>query len=119
MSNGESKNVTATAAATLEGVVQRIVYENAETGFFVGRLQVPGRPDVVTFVGNLMAVSPGETIRLQGQWVEDNRWGRQLRVMQYETVLPTTVTGIEAYLSSGLRQTARGGLRARDAARDR
>ena len=102
MSNGESKNVTATAAATLEGVVQRIVYENAETGFFVGRLQVPGRPDVVTFVGNLMAVSPGETIRLQGQWVEDNRWGRQLRVMQYETVLPTTVTGIEAYLSSGL-----------------
>ena len=90
------------APASLEGVVQRIVYENADTGFFVARLQVPGRPDVVTFVGNLMAVSPGETIRLQGQWVDDKRWGRQLRVEHYETVLPTTVTGIEAYLSSGL-----------------
>lgn len=89
-------------AATLEGMVQRIVYENAETGFFVGRLQVPGRPDVVTFVGDLMAVSPGETIRVQGHWVDDPRWGRQLRVEQYETVLPTSVAGIEAYLSSGL-----------------
>jgi exodeoxyribonuclease V alpha subunit len=92
----------APVVATLEGVVQRIVYENPETGFFVARLQVPGRAEVVTFIGNLMAVSPGETIRLQGRWVEDTKWGRQLRVEQYETVLPTTVTGIEAYLSSGL-----------------
>lgn len=92
----------ARAAATLEGVVQRIVYENSETGFFVARLDVPGRPGVVTFVGNLMAVSPGETIRVQGHWVDDAKWGRQLRVEHYETVLPTTVTGIEAYLSSGM-----------------
>ena len=48
---------------TLEGTVERIVYENEETGFFVGRLLVPGTGPV-SFVGSLMAVSEGETIRI-------------------------------------------------------
>lgn len=86
----------------VEGVVERIVYESSETGFFVARLREEGRFEPVTFVGNLMAVSPGETIRLWGHWVEDKKWGRQLRVSRYETVLPATVAGIEKYLGSGL-----------------
>ena len=86
----------------LEGVVERIVYENPDTGFFVARLREEGRPEPVTFVGNLMAVSPGETIRLWGHWVEDKKWGRQLRVSKYETLMPATVAGIEKYLGSGL-----------------
>ncbi|MBX3180968.1 MAG: ATP-dependent RecD-like DNA helicase [Candidatus Hydrogenedentes bacterium] len=86
----------------LEGVVKRIVFESAETGFVVGRLEVPGEWELVTFVGNLLAVSEGETIRLTGQWVEDKKFGRQLRVETFETVVPTTVAGIEKYLGSGL-----------------
>ncbi len=86
----------------IEGVVERIVYENAETGFFVGRLREESKPDLTTFVGNLMAVSTGETVRLWGQWVEDKKWGRQLRVERYETVAPATTVGIEKYLGSGL-----------------
>ncbi|NLF58578.1 MAG: ATP-dependent RecD-like DNA helicase [Candidatus Hydrogenedens sp.] len=87
---------------SFEGVVERIVYENTENGFFVARLRVPDRDGLVTFVGNLMAVSPGETIRIAGRWVEDPKFGRQVRVARYETVLPGTVEGIEKYLGSGL-----------------
>ncbi len=86
---------------TLEGTVERIVYENEETGFFVGRLLVRG-VGPVSFVGNLMAISEGETIRIEGRWVDDKRFGRQVRVNSYETVLPTTTEGIERYLGSGL-----------------
>lgn len=88
--------------AQVEGVVERIVYENPDTGFFVGRLRVAGQADLVTFVGNLMAVSAGETIRVRGRWIEDKRWGRQVRAEYYETVLPTSIVGIEKYLGSGL-----------------
>lgn len=88
--------------ARIEGVVERIVYENAETGFFVARLRERGKPGLTTFVGNLAAVSPGDTVRLWGRWVEDARFGRQLRMERYELVLPTTVAGIEKYLGSGL-----------------
>jgi len=86
----------------VEGVVDRIVYENDESGFFVARLKESGTGRLTTFVGNLLAVSPGETVRLWGQWVEDRRFGRQLRVARYETVLPNTIEAIERYLGSGL-----------------
>lgn len=90
------------APVSVEGIIERIVYESEETGFFVGRLREEGNPDPVTFVGNLMAVSPGETIRVRGRWVDDRRFGRQIRTESYETVLPATVAGIEKYLGSGL-----------------
>ncbi|MBI4560166.1 MAG: ATP-dependent RecD-like DNA helicase [Candidatus Hydrogenedentes bacterium] len=86
----------------VEGVVDRIVYENPANGFFVGRLQQPGTPDPITFVGNLLAVSPGETVRLWGRWVEDRRFGRQFRIQRYETLMPQTKDAIERYLGSGL-----------------
>ncbi len=86
----------------VEGVIERIVYENTENGFFVARLREEGNPDLVTFVGNLMAVSPGETIRIAGRWVDDKRFGKQIRAESYETLRPNTVDGIEKYLASGL-----------------
>ena len=88
--------------ACVEGEIERIVYESEETGFFVGRLRQEGQRELVTFVGNLMAVSPGETVRLWGRWVDDKKWGRQLRIERYETVVPNTAQGIEKYLGSGL-----------------
>jgi exodeoxyribonuclease V alpha subunit len=89
-------------AATLEGVIERIVFESEETGFVVGRLRREHAPELDTFVGNLLAVSPGETVRLRGRWVEDQKFGRQLRVESFETVMPSSVAGIEKYLGSGL-----------------
>ena len=86
----------------VQGVLERIVYENADTGFFVARLRDSTTDEQITFVGNLAAVSPGETIRLWGRWVNDARFGRQLRMERYETILPGTVHGIEKYLGSGL-----------------
>jgi exodeoxyribonuclease V alpha subunit len=85
-----------------EGVVERIVFESPDSGFLVARLRVEGEPELTTFVGNMLAVSPGETIRLWGRWVDDKKFGRQLKVERYETVMPATVAGIEKYLGSGL-----------------
>lgn len=99
----ESASYTDGAGAEIvEGVVERIVYENTENGFFVGRLRGKDSEALLTFVGNLMAVSPGETVRLKGRWVENRRFGRQFRADAAEVILPTSVDGIERYLGSGL-----------------
>ncbi len=88
--------------ARIEGVVERIVYENEANGFFVARLQESGKPDLTTIVGHLLAVSPGETVRVWGHWENDPKFGPQLRIARYQTILPATVKGIEKYLGSGL-----------------
>ena len=100
--HGPSSVEQASDLIEIEGVVERIVYESPDTGFFVARMREADNPNLTTFVGNLMAVSPGETIRIRGRWVDDKKFGRQIRTESYETILPNSVDGIEKYLGSGL-----------------
>jgi len=88
--------------STLEGVLERIVFFNEENGFTVARLQVVGKRDLVTIVGSLSVPTPGETLRLRGQWIVDTKFGQQFRVESCLSVLPATIVGIKKYLGSGL-----------------
>ncbi|HSG39818.1 MAG TPA: ATP-dependent RecD-like DNA helicase [Thermoanaerobaculia bacterium] len=90
------------AAVSIEGVLERIVFSNEENAWSVVRVAVPGQRDPVTAVGNLLGVQPGENLRLTGTWINDPKYGRQLRVSSYATVTPATLAGIEKYLGSGL-----------------
>ena len=89
------------APTTLEGVLDRIVYFNEEDNYTVAKLQIDGRRELITILGNL-CVSPGETLTLKGEWVRNQRFGEQFRVESCLCKVPATLTGIEKYLSSGL-----------------
>jgi exodeoxyribonuclease V alpha subunit len=89
-------------AEYLEGSVERVTYYSEETGYTVIRLAVRGRPDLVTAVGNLPEVQPGERLRLEGVWTTHPQYGRQFKVDQCEQVLPATAEGMRRYLGSGL-----------------
>ncbi|MCL6448990.1 MAG: ATP-dependent RecD-like DNA helicase [Armatimonadetes bacterium] len=88
--------------AALEGILERIVYFNEESNYTVAKLRVKGEKELVTVVGNLLAVHPGETLKLQGKWVNNPKFGRQFKADSCLPVLPATLTGIEKYLGSGL-----------------
>ncbi len=87
---------------TLRGILERIVFENPDNGYTVGRLSSREYPELVTIVGNLASVNPGESLLLQGNWVESPRYGRQFKIEKYETILPANVVGLRKYLGSGL-----------------
>lgn len=88
--------------STIEGTLERVVYQNEETSWSVVKIAVPGRFDHLTAVGNLLGIQVGENLRLTGEWVKDPRFGEQLSVKNYVTVKPSTLVGIERYLASGL-----------------
>jgi exodeoxyribonuclease V alpha subunit len=90
------------ATAQLEGVLDRVAFASEETGFSVVKLIVAGKVEPVTAVGNLLGLQPGESLRLQGQWVKDKAFGEQFKVEHFESVRPATAVGIEKYLGSGL-----------------
>lgn len=91
-----------TTEITLEGTLDRVVYVHEESGWSVVRLEVPGRAEAVTVVGNLLEVQPGEFLKLSGGWENDRKFGQQFRVRSFVSVLPASVTAIERYLGSGL-----------------
>jgi exodeoxyribonuclease V alpha subunit len=87
----------------LDAVLERITYANEETGYTIARVATDrSGADLVTVVGALLGVQPGESLRLVGRWGSHPRYGRQFEVESYTTVLPATVQGIERYLGSGL-----------------
>jgi len=102
LARGRSDKAASADGTTLQGVLERVVYHSDDSNYTVARLQLEDRADRVTVVGSIPTPTPGETLRLKGQWVIDPKFGRQFKAESCLTVLPSTVTGIQKYLSSGL-----------------
>ena len=98
---------------SLTGSLERITYYNPENGYTVARL----RPDrrraafpahgvnkegLLTIVGNLPELAPGEYLNLQGRYINHPKHGYQFQVEICEQTLPATVDAIRRYLGSGL-----------------
>jgi len=94
---------------TISGSVERITYYNPENSYCVLRLRPErGRPPqanregLVTVTGNLPELSPGEFLRLQGNWKNHPRHGWQFQSEVCEQSVPATIAGMRRYLGSGL-----------------
>lgn len=86
----------------IDGTLEKILFVNSETHFCVGELSGAAKEGAVVIAGALPGVQCGETLRLQGEWVNHPRFGRQFKVHRFEATLPATVHGIRKYLGSGL-----------------
>jgi exodeoxyribonuclease V alpha subunit len=107
-------------------VVERITYQNSDNGYTVARLaeervatdhqddadrprratSAPSPPSddnhLVTVVGTLADVTPGELVIVRGWWRNDPKYGWQFAAVDYRTALPATLQGMKKYLGSGL-----------------
>ena len=88
--------------AELIGQIERITFTNQDNGYTIAKLKVSGRRDLVTVVGCIMSPVPGEVLRMKGEWKNHTRYGEQFQIVQYKSITPATVTGIQKYLGSGL-----------------
>ncbi len=86
----------------VEGVVERVTFESAETSFRVVKLAVEGRAERLSIVGTFPRMAPGARVRVRGQIEVDRKHGEQLRVASLIELAPDTLVGLERYLASGL-----------------
>ncbi len=87
---------------TVEGVVERVTYENDETSFRVVRMTVEPSGDRLTVVGRMQRIPGGTRVRIEGRFETDARHGRQLRASTVLVLEPDTLEGLVRYLGSGL-----------------
>ena len=88
--------------ARLQGIISDITFQNEDSGFTVLRLQTDTDHGICTCVGTLPTVTRGESIAVEGDWGSHKKFGPQFLVTHYEIIRPTTITGIEQLLGSGL-----------------
>ena len=86
---------------TCEGTVHSIIFQNAENGYTVLRL-LTEEGEVVTVVGCIPCVAPGEHLAVSGVWEQHPQHGEQLRAVELERTLPEDEEEIFSYLSSGI-----------------
>lgn len=96
------------------GEVERVTFENADTGFRVVRLgRLSGLADeagmedarslrTLTVVGVMPPLKKGIGVRVSGQWERHPRHGHRLKLGSLVVVTPQTLSGIENYLASGV-----------------
>jgi exodeoxyribonuclease V alpha subunit len=49
----------------------------------------------------MVAVSPGQALKIKGAWETHPKYGQQFKIKSYEVTLPATIGGIRKYLESG------------------
>lgn len=87
---------------TLEGPIERITFHSEENHFTIAKMRVKGQRNTVTVVGQLFSITPGEVLRISGFYEQHPKYGLQVRIESYESMIPATMVGIEKYLGSGL-----------------
>ena len=90
------------AQEVLAGLVERVTFHNADTGFCVLRIKARGHRDLVTVVGHAAVVSAGVWITATGEWLNDRTYGQQFKAGFMRTSEPSSIDGIEKYLGSGM-----------------
>jgi exodeoxyribonuclease V alpha subunit len=86
----------------LAGLVERVTFHNADSGFCVLRVKVRGQRDLVTVVGHAATIAAGEWVQMSGTWTNDRTHGLQFKATFLKASPPTTLEGIEKYLGSGM-----------------
>ncbi|MGD2269533.1 MAG: ATP-dependent RecD-like DNA helicase [Desulfobacterales bacterium] len=95
------QKINTNALTTLEGQLDKITYHNDETHYTIAKLKSDKSRNPVTVIGYLPQPAMGETLKISGTWENHPRYGQQLRLVSYQVVLPSTVTGITNYLTAG------------------
>ncbi|WP_419726056.1 ATP-dependent RecD-like DNA helicase [Terrisporobacter petrolearius] len=84
----------------LQGMVSDIVFKNEENGYTIASLA--NENDEITIVGCMPTLSVGESIEIEGKWVNHKIYGSQFEVQSFIPVTPSSLDGIYVYLSSGM-----------------
>ena len=86
----------------LTGTVLRTVFANPENGYGVVTLKRADGLADACLAGNLAGVMPGVEVQVTGHWTDHPKFGRQFQVETSKYLLPTSASGIERYLASGV-----------------
>ena len=84
---------------TVTGYVDHIIYQNKENGYAVVALVTEG--EELVCVGSFHTIETGETLELEGNFVEHPLYGMQLKVEKAQRVQPDDETSMVRYLGSG------------------
>ncbi|MBF0471494.1 MAG: AAA family ATPase [Gammaproteobacteria bacterium] len=88
---------------SLTGIIQRVTFHSAESGWSVLRVQPFNAPESQeTVVVHQTQVFAGATMEFEGNWTTHPKFGRQFKASKATEKKPASAAALEKYLGSGL-----------------
>lgn len=75
-------------------------YRSPERNWMVAQMRNDESKDTFIATGDIPYSETEEPVQLYGEWIEDAKYGKQLKVSTSHRVLPTTVSGLRNYLAA-------------------
>ena len=83
----------------IKGEVTDIIYQNEMNSYTIAVFET--EEEETTIVGYLPFVKSGDTLKVEGRFVEHKDYGRQFKVETFEKLMPETLGALERYLANG------------------
>ncbi len=83
----------------LEGTILYITFASHDTGFTV--LELESDDEVVTVVGEMVGVAPGQQLTVEGSYSNHPSFGVQFKAVNFQVSMPEDENAMLMYLSSG------------------
>lgn len=83
----------------LKGEVTDIIYQNEVNSYTIAVFETD--EEETTIVGYLPFIKSGDTLNVNGRFVEHKDYGRQFKVETFEKLMPETLGALERYLANG------------------
>ena len=84
----------------IKGQVNEFIYQNEVNGYTICTFITDD--EEITAVGYLPFINQGDTLKLIGNYVMHQEYGRQFKIETFEKCLPDTLEGLERYLAGGV-----------------
>ena len=84
----------------IKGQIVEIVYQNEVNGYTIAEFET--EEETTTIVGYLPFINKGDSLKVEGSFVNHQEYGRQFKISTFEKMLPQTLDAIERYLAGGI-----------------
>jgi len=83
----------------IKGEVQDIIYKNEINSYTIATFKTS--EEETTVVGYLPFINSGDTLKVNGVFIEHQEYGRQFKIETFEKIMPQTLDALERYLANG------------------
>ncbi len=84
----------------IKGQIIDIIYQNEINGYMVANFRTEKEEIVV--VGYMPFINDGDSLKLEGRFINHQDYGRQFKIETFEKIMPETLEALERYLSGGI-----------------
>ncbi len=84
----------------IKGQISEIIYQNEVNGYTIAEFETD--EELTTIVGYLPFINKGDSLKLEGNFINHPEYGRQFKIQTFEKNMPETLEALEKYLAGGI-----------------